>query len=229
MTPAPFHSDRASRGERHTALAVVLAVFAVLLPAYQAGAADDSLAGLHDRLDGMTPQQQLEYLDTYLDKGVTDARIHFFKGNAFFAIEQYDSSIAEFKRAVEIDKDYAKAYVNMGIVLDTTRKFLDARSAYERAIEINPEDVLAYCHLGFNYYSGGQHETAMECYQKALRIDPNSAQAHYNLGLAFANAKIFEEALVEWRKVIEVDPDGQLGKMAAENVQLIKTYMELVE
>ena len=59
------------------------------------------------------------------------------------------------------------------------------------------------------------------------KVNPNSAQARYNLGLAFAETRIFNEALIEWNKVIEIDPDGPLGKIAAENVELIKTYMEL--
>jgi tetratricopeptide (TPR) repeat protein len=115
----------------------------------------------------------------------------------------------------------------MGIALDTKGQFSRARWAYQRALDINPEDVLAYCHLGFNYYSRGRHAEAMENYRKALEIDPNNAQAHYNLGLAFANNKIFKEALVEWQKVVELDPGGDLGKLAAENVELIKTSIDM--
>jgi tetratricopeptide (TPR) repeat protein len=205
-----------------------LVLVACLTPGPRAGvAAKDPLADLGDRLKDMTPAGQISYLDSLLKKGTDDARIHFFKGNAFFSTEQYDSSIAEFRRAVEMDEDYSKAYVNLGIVYDQTGKRQNARSAYGQAIRVNPDDVLAYCHLGYNYYSSGDHARAMEYYTKALEIDPNSAQAHYNLGLAFAEAKIFKEALVEWRRVIELDPDGQLGKMAAENVKLIETYMEL--
>ena len=214
--PAPGRVLRAA-----VAAALLMAVILV------SAVAADSLDDLKDRLDGMTPEEKIAYLDKLSEDGVDDARIHFFKGNAWFVLEQYDSAIVEFGRAVELDENYAKAWVNLGIVYDHTRKFPDARKAYARALQINPDDVLAHCHLGFNYYSAGKHDKAMWHYNKALEIDPGSAQAHYNLGLAFANAKIFNEALVEWRKVVELDPDGQLGNMAAENVELIKTYMEL--
>lgn len=209
---------------RMAAAALFVSVF---LAASAAAAGEDPLADLKDRLNGMTPEEQITYLNKLIEDGVDDARIHFFKGNAWFVSEQYDSAIVEFDRAVKLDENYAKAWVNLGIVYDHTRKFPDARKAYSRALQINPDDVLAHCHLGFNYYSAGKHDKAMWHYDKALELDPGSAQAHYNLGLAFANAKIFKEALVEWNKVVELDPDGQLGKMAAENVELIKTYMEL--
>jgi tetratricopeptide (TPR) repeat protein len=204
----------------------VIAALCAVTPPAEAGE-KDPLAGLPDRLEGMAPQERIAYLDSLLKEGTDDARIHFFKGNAYFAVEQNDSAVAEFTRAVEIDKNYAKAFVNLGIVYDHTRKPNDARMAYARALQINPEDVLAYCHMGYNYYVAGKHAQAMELYGKALEIDPNSAQAHYNLGLAFANAKIFKEALLEWQTVAELDPDGTLGKMAAENVELIREYMEL--
>jgi tetratricopeptide (TPR) repeat protein len=188
---------------------------------------EDPLAGLSEKLKGMTPPEQISHLRAYLADGVEDARLHFYLGNAYFAVEKYDSAIAEFQAAVDLDGEYSKAIVNMGIVYDTKGDRRKARAAYSRAIEINPKDVLAYCHLGLSYQSSKQPAKAIEYYDKALAIDPNSAQAHYNLGLAFASAKIFREALIEWNKVIELDPDGNLGKTAAENVQLIKTYMEL--
>jgi superkiller protein 3 len=103
---------------------------------------------------------------------------------------------------------------------------LDARGALQKAIEVNPNDVLAYCHLGYLEQSFGDYGAAMENYRRALAIDPNSVQAHYNLGLAFADSKVFKEALVEWEKVVALDPDGELGKMAAENVRLLRQYVE---
>jgi tetratricopeptide (TPR) repeat protein len=204
----------------------MVAASLAVLPRPQAGEADP-LAELPGRLERMAPLEQIAYLDSLLESGLEDARIHFFLGNSYFAAEQPDSAIAQYHRAVDLDEDYAKAFVNMGIVYDSRRKRQQARTAYSRAIQINPEDVLAYCHLGYNYYVSGEHDTAMDYYSHALDIDPNSAQAHYNMGLAFANAKIFKEALVEWRKVVELDPDGSLGKMASENVDLILEYMEL--
>ena len=223
MTTTSEYIRRPAPGRVLRAVAAALLIAAFLASTVAA----DSLDNLKDRLDGMTPGEKIAYLDKLIEDGVDDARIHFFKGNAWFVSQQYDSAIVEFGRAVELDENYAKAWVNLGIVYDHTRKFPDARKAYARALQINPDDVLAHCHLGFNYYSAGKHDKAMWHYNKALEIDPGSAQAHYNLGLAFANAKIFKEALVEWRKVVELDPDGQLGDMAAENVELIKTYMEL--
>jgi superkiller protein 3 len=209
-------------------VAAAIGVAAVLATFAQPRAGDgDQMPGLSGTLEKMTPARQIAYLDSLLETGRANAHVHFLLGNAYYAAEQPDSAIAEYRRAVALDENYAKAYVNLGIVYDGTRRSRQAREAYSRAIEINPDDVLAYCHLGYNHYAAGEHDVAMDYYERALEIDPSSPQAHYNLGLAFANAKIFNEALVEWRKVAELDPDGSLGKMARENVDLILKYMEL--
>jgi tetratricopeptide (TPR) repeat protein len=219
---AHHNSTRIKEVAAAIAIAVVFAAFA-----QSRAGGGEPVTGLSGTLETMTPARQIAYLDSLLGTGVESAKIHFFLGNAYYAAEMPDSAIAEFQRALELDENYAKAYVNLGIVYDGRRKTWEARKAYTRAIEINPNDVLAYCHLGYNYYAAGEHDVAMDYYNRALEIDPDSPQAHYNLGLAFANAKIFNEALVEWRKVVELDPGGSLGKMAGENVELILKYMEL--
>ncbi len=216
------YKSRMCRGAAIVLLGVVLFV-SLGLPAL----ATDPVEGLAGKLKQMSPDDQIVLLNGMLKDGIEDARLHFFLGNALFSSQQLKQAITEYETALSLKSDYPKAYVNMGITYDTMRNRLAARKAYNQAIELNPDDVLAYCHLGFNYQSAGQPDQAMTYYKKALSIDPNSAQAHYNLGLAFAEAKIFNEALVEWNKVIKLDPEGQLGKTAAENVELIKTYMEL--
>lgn len=190
-------------------------------------AGEESKSELSKRLSAMPPAEQITYLRELSRTGGNQAEIHFYLGNAFYAKEEVDSAVAEYVKAVEADSAYGKAYVNMGIALDTKGQITKARWAYEQALVINPEDVLALCHLGFNYFNSGRAEEAVKYYRKALDIDPNSAQAHYNLGIAFANAKIFKEALVEWQKVVDLDPDGPLGKLAVENVELLKTYIDL--
>lgn len=203
-----------------TAALVVVTAFA----AVGSSRAEKSIA---DRVRDMAPIDRVTYLNEMLETGKVDPVIHFHLGNAWYALEHPDSAVAHFHRATKLDPAYARAWVNLGIVYDERAQFAAAQQAYRSAIEANPKDVLAYCHLGHSRFSQGDYAEAIELYVQALEIDPNSAQAHYNLGLAFAETRVFAEAIVEWTRVIELDPDGQLGKIATENLELIKTYMDL--
>jgi tetratricopeptide (TPR) repeat protein len=187
----------------------------------------------------MSPEEQLVTLRALDRKRPGDATVQFHVGNAYYsmgssfpeeeaatAYAYYDSAVAAYTRAVEIDTTYSKAYVNMGLAYDAWGKRPEARRSLRTAVEVNPNDVLAHCHLGQLEQSFGDYGEAVRLYRRALVLDPNSAQAHYNLGLAFAETKVFREAMVEWEKVMTLDPNGELGKAAAENVTIIRGYLE---
>jgi superkiller protein 3 len=204
-----------------------------LLPAVDAlaDAVGDAAQGngtesMADRIRGMNPAEQAKYLMDAKAGGENSPELHFLLGVALYSSGLVDSSEAFFRQAIEMDSTYTRAYVNLGIVLDTQRKSVEAEFMYKKALEIDPSDELANCHLGFIYHTRGMQSEAIKYYLEALRLNPNSAQAHYNLGLAFADARIFQEALHEWEIVIEQDPDGALGQTAKENVNLIRQYLE---
>ncbi|HEX5132763.1 MAG TPA: tetratricopeptide repeat protein [Candidatus Krumholzibacteria bacterium] len=231
---------RVQAGPRVCAGAVLLVVFAALAgcggPA--ATRATSPAPDLSDRLDAMAPQAQLDTLRILEQAAPDDPRLVLHIGNAYYAlgaaepaerhsraVAYYDSAVAAYQRAAELDTTYSRAYVNMGLAYDGGGHRNEARAAFQHALAIDPRDVLAYCHLGFLEQSMGNRDEAMTMYQQALAIDPNSAQAHYNLGLAFAETRIFREALKEWELAAKADPDGEIGKAAGENANIIRQYL----
>ncbi len=180
-------------------------------------------------LDGLSGEEKVSYLRGLMDDGAEDAVLSFYLGNAYLGLDQPDSAIAYYEEAISLDSTYAKAYVNCGIAYDRINRFDRARGSFEKAIEADPNDVLARCHLGHYYHVRGEIGKAVSFYQDALGIDPESAQAHYNLGLAFADSKLFAEAVREWERVVALSPESEVGRTAAENVELIKTYMDMGE
>jgi tetratricopeptide (TPR) repeat protein len=212
---------------RCAAVVCVLALSASVsgIAACRAGDAPES--ELAKRLDTQSPEDQLSLLRGLVAEGKYDADVYFYIGNSYFSLEHFDSAVVAYGQAIGQDSSYVKAWVNMGLAYDGQKQGQASRRAFEEALKVDPADVLALCHLGFSYFSKGDTDEAIRQYLKALEIDPNSAQGHYNLGLAFADTKVFREALVEWKMVVKLDPDGELGKAAAENVELIQTYMEL--
>lgn len=212
----------------HFTLVVTVAVaLAALASCVAAQTSDEQAAELAKRLQDVPAEEQLDFLVALEAGGRRDAALYFHLGNAFFNREQPDSAVVYYQRAIEADSVYSKAWVNMGLAYEEQHKRVESQRAFKQALKINAEDVLAYCHLGFSYFASGRVREAIDMYEKALAIDSRSAQAHYNLGLAFADAKVFREALHEWELVVEIDGDGQLGRAAAENVELIRTYLEL--
>jgi superkiller protein 3 len=57
---------------------------------------------------------------------------------------QMDDAIAQYRKAVEINPNYADAYSNLGLALFQKGESNNALDAFQRALEINPaQDNLA--------------------------------------------------------------------------------------
>jgi tetratricopeptide (TPR) repeat protein len=210
------------------AVAALIAAFAVLGTGSAAAGKKDaavSVGEIKKAIQGLSPQEQVARLEELRSKTPDDAHVNFYLGNAYLSLELPDSAASAYSRAVAADSAYAKAYVNLGIALEDLRRFDEARGRYEKALDVDSTDVLAHCHLGHYHHTRGDLERAVAHYTRAIEIDPRSAQAHYNLGLAFADARLFAEAMREWEAVIALSPKSELGRTAAENLQLIKTYV----
>ena len=180
---------------------------------------------LKTHIESLPAKEQVRYLQTLRTERPGDAKVRYYLGNAYLKLEQPDSAIVWYEEAVALDSADAKAHVNLGIALEDTRRPDEAKSHYEKALEIDSTDVLARCHLGHYFHARGNFAEAVRCYVRALEFSPQSAQAHYNLGLAFADTRLFAEAIQEWEKAAALSPGTEIGRTAAENVTLIKTYL----
>jgi tetratricopeptide (TPR) repeat protein len=180
---------------------------------------------LKSRLEILSAAEQIAYLRSLRSERPGDATLSFHLGNAYLRLDRPDSAIVWYEEAVALDSTYAKAHVNLGIALENAHRLDEAKSHYERALEIDSTDALARCHLGHYFHARGKVGEAVRCYVRALELHPESAQAHYNLGLAFADTRLFAEAIREWERVIALSPETELGRTAAENLRLMRTYV----
>ena len=112
---------------------------------------------------------------TYNQRGLARAR----KGDQ-------TGAIANLTRAIELNPNFAEAYLNRGFV----RREGDLAGAiadYTRAIELDPNDATAYCNQGAARANMGDHAGAIADYARAIELDPKFALAYHNRGVARAN------------------------------------------
>ena len=120
---------------------------------------------------------------------------------------QYEAAIAEWKKALELNPEDAKARTNLGHVLVRAGKSGEAIEQYRKALEFNPEYTEAHNNLGVALAARGQLEEAIAHYQKALEVNPDSAESHTNLGVALAARGQLDKAVVHFQEALEVNPE----------------------
>ncbi len=222
-----FREFAGMRLERNVAVRWVAAL--VICAVTGAAAADKQTPAdkdpLRAALEGKSPAEKIELLGQKIDAGDASKEAFFFLGNAKYESGDLAGAVAAFKKAVAIDSTFFKAVVNLGLMYDEQQNFAKAIETFEQATRLEPKNPDSWSHLGNAYYSQNNHAKATELYRKALALDPNSPQALYSMAVAFADAGIFREAVKYWERVAHVDAGGELGKNAAENIDLVKKYL----
>ena len=64
------------------------------------------------------------------------------------ACKRYDEAEAAYRKAIELNPSYTKAYSNLGVLLNTVKRNNEAEVAVSKAIELNPSDDKAFAQLG---------------------------------------------------------------------------------
>ncbi len=120
---------------------------------------------------------------------------------------RFRESIAEWKRALAISPDDAKAHNNLGRAYAGAGDFDEAVVHWQKALEINPRNWEAHNNLGVALAQKGKLDEAIGHLRLALEGKPESAaDIHGNLGRVLALKGKSDQAIAEWRKAIELNP-----------------------
>ena len=122
----------------------------------------------------------------------------------------------EFRRAVEINPNYATAHHWFGnSLLVTLGRFDEAIKEGERAVELDPLSLIINADLGSTFMVGRRYDEAIAQLRRTLALDPNFAYAHWNLGEAlYLKGDVFA-AIAEYEKARALDDDPEILALLA--------------
>jgi len=147
---------------------------------------------------------------------------YYLKGREYYyryRKEDNEQAIELFKKALELDPDYARAYAGLGDAYGQrvgkfgfAHNWVDlAIDVSQKAISIDPGCVEAYKALGFVYISKGWLHKALQANKKAVELNPNYAPAVGNIGWIDWYIGEYEAALKWMEKALALDPTGAHG------------------
>lgn len=76
------------------------------------------------------------------------ALIHNAMGYAYFAQEQYDIAIRQYKEAIKLYPEYAIAYNNLGNVYEKKQMIIKAVETYKETLKLDPDNKTAKQRIG---------------------------------------------------------------------------------
>src|ERR1700728_522019 len=134
------------------------------------------------------------------------------EGHAVLALVEfyYDwnwkQSEQEFRRAIELNPNYATAHQWYSYYLTAMLRFPEAVEQAEAAQQIDPLSLSINTTLASRYRHAGRMDDAIRLDDRTLEMDPNFVPAHFSLAGVYGNQQRWPQALDEYKKVIAVSP-----------------------
>jgi TolB-like protein/Tfp pilus assembly protein PilF len=137
----------------------------------------------------------------------------------------WEGSEREFKRALEIDPNYATARQWYGEYLATMGRLEDSIAERRRGLKVEPLSLIIGATLGRILYLAGHYEQAIEELRKTLDLDPNFLEPHLYLGWIYEQKGMLPQAIEELQLALSLSGGhprflGSLGHAYAISGQL---------
>jgi tetratricopeptide (TPR) repeat protein len=130
--------------------------------------------------------------------------------------EALAEAIDYFQKAVDIDPEFALAYVGLAdsyylhmlyAQLPRDEPYSNMKAAVDKALSLDDQLGEAYTSLGvFERMKNDDGAAAEAAFERALELNPNYATAHQWFGTTLISFGRFEEGLAHKRKALELDP-----------------------
>jgi serine/threonine protein kinase/Tfp pilus assembly protein PilF len=149
--------------------------------------------------------------------GNVEAYTYYLKGREYYYRyhkEDNENSIKLFKKALELDPNYALAYAGLGDAYgQRSQRFgfpsdwIDSSiAAGQKSVALDPKLAEGYKALALGYQQLGKQTLALENYKKSVELNPNYPPAVANIGSAYESVGRPDEALPWAKKAISINP-----------------------
>lgn len=131
----------------------------------------------------------------------------YFRAICYERLDQWDKSVVDFRRVLEIDPDNADALNYLGYTwVDRGENLKEAFDMIRKAVELEPDSGAITDSLGWAHYKLGEYDDAKTHLEKAVVLTPSSATIVDHLGDVYWKLGRYREAGYQWERALDFDP-----------------------
>jgi tetratricopeptide (TPR) repeat protein len=150
--------------------------------------------------------------------------IHLQYGNTEFRNGNIDKAETLYRKAIELNMNYARAYYQLGLVFRNRENLDEAISYYDQAIQIarntgdeevaQQAEAAARDYLTFRGASmvEGNPRAAVRLLERSLEYDMEHADTYYRLAEAYNNLAMWAEAIRAANQALRYERGGQVAR-----------------
>jgi Tfp pilus assembly protein PilF len=131
-----------------------------------------------------------------LDESLAEAHASLAAQEVMFEWD-WTGGETEYRRALELNPNYASAHHWYGLLLLTLGRISEALVEIRRARELEPLSPIINANIGYYLYSDRRYEEAVQELRKAIEVDPAFSWTRMTLGRAYTLQRKVPEATAE--------------------------------
>ena len=108
----------------------------------------------------------------------------------------------EYRRAIDLDRDYATARQRYGMFLSIMGRFEEGLAELERARQLDPTSLIINADLGLANYFARRYDRCIEHLRNTIEMHPSSFRPHINLVGCYVQKGMFNDAIAEAQKAL---------------------------
>jgi tetratricopeptide (TPR) repeat protein len=128
-------------------------------------------------------QEALQQADTARQLDPLSPIIQTWVGLRYYFARQYAPAIAEYRKALELDRDFAPAHWHLGWAYEQSGQFQQGIAEAERALAIDPNNLLYLASLGHAYAVAGKVREARATLARLTRASETRHVSAYHVAL----------------------------------------------
>ncbi|MEE8105106.1 MAG: tetratricopeptide repeat protein [Planctomycetota bacterium] len=140
-------------------------------------------------------------------RGDPGARPRDSLGFMLLRLGEHRDAITQFKRARDIDPQFATASNNLGLASDMADNTSEAMKRYNTVLaKIEKKNLRAIVSLGLDYWLQGRMPKAIKKFKEALKIDPKDDLIYTFMGDVHYDNKKLKDAIRAYKKAVAINP-----------------------
>ncbi|MBI2402091.1 MAG: tetratricopeptide repeat protein [Gemmatimonadetes bacterium] len=143
----------------------------------------------------------------YLERKPANAWGHYMLGLSAWKAGETERAEAAFGKALELDAQHFKSWVNLSRVLLDAGRPDEALDAQGRALELDSTSAEVYRLIGRARYERGQVDDAIFAYRTAVTLDGQDAWAFNNLGVLYIEQGLPGDAIGALARAVDLRPE----------------------
>jgi len=135
-----------------------------------------------------------------IDATLGEAHASLGFANTFFDWD-WPAAEKEFKRAIELNPNYAMAHEWYALYLMVRERFDESIEEAERALELDPLSLIIKCVVGIAYHFARRYDESIAHHRKTLEMDPYFLLASTYISLPYVECGMYDEAIEVMKRV----------------------------